>query len=220
MKKCLLALFPLLPLLAAAQPKVKELTYKSLPSEVSFNGELVQALTWQDNNGENIVVLSETEKAMSTTRPEKGYYEASLDARHFVKIEEHWHGKWTLHDQVNECNLLINSNFVDGAFEVTDKNNNGVGEVWMVYNMGCHRDKQPSYMKVVMYEGETRYSMRGLPKGGSSKDEIAASDYTLDANFKQGPAAFKDYALELWKDNATSGSSGKGKGYYRPRRFK
>ncbi|GAA4469920.1 hypothetical protein GCM10023093_30190 [Nemorincola caseinilytica] len=214
MKKYLFALLPLIPVMAEAQPKVKELVPKTIPSEVSYNGDLVQAIKWEDKVGENIVVISETPSAQSITRPEKGYYEAALDARHFVREEEHWRPRWTLHDQVNECNLQIAANFVQNTFDITDLDNNGIAEVWLVYKVGCYGKNRPSFMKVIMYESETRYSMKGLTDVGA-KGKYGGNDRSFDANFNKGPAIFREHATQLWDDNVNDRA-----GRYKPRQFK
>lgn len=201
MTKYLLVLLPLLPFFAAAQPKIKKLTPKKIPSEVEYLGDVVQAIQWTDNVGDNIVVLSETAPAQNKDRPEKDLFEASVDARHYVLVTDHWRPRWNVHDQVNECPYKIAANFVLEGLEVTDLDEDGIGEVWLLYRVGCHTEDRPAYMKVVMYESETRYSIKGL---SDAKIGQHRGDYTLDANLTNGPELFRDFAIELWNANLTN----------------
>jgi hypothetical protein len=195
MKKCLFVILALLPLIAIAQPKVKKLTPKKIPSEVDYLGDVVLAIQWKDNVGENIVVFTQTAPAQNKDRPEKDLFEASVDARHYVLIEDHWRPRWNVHDQVNECGLKISANYEIESIDVTDIDEDGIGEVWMLYKIGCHGPDRPAYMKVIMYESETRYSIKGL---SDAKIGQHRGDYTIDPSFTNGPADFRDYAIELW----------------------
>lgn len=206
MKKYLLILLLLLPLFLLARPKskskfkVKQLTAKKIPSEVEYPGDVVQAIQWEDKVGDNIIVLTETAPAQNKDRPEKDLFEATLDGRHYVLQVDHWRPRWSIHDQVHECNLEIAANFV-GDIELTDLDEDGIAEVWILYRIGCHGPERPSYMKIVMYESEIRYSIKGLSDATIGEKR---GDYSMDPNFTNGPAAFREYATDLWNDNITN----------------
>jgi len=64
----------------------------------------------------------------------------------------------------------------------------------------------PSNMKIIMYEGNNKYSMRGENKvqvgsDVNDKSSFIGGEYKLDVNFKNGPKVFKEYAQNLWKEN-------------------
>jgi hypothetical protein len=70
-----------------------------------------------------------------------------------------------------------------------------------MYKTVCHGDVSPSNMKIIMYEGNKKYAVRGTNKVKVSDKEYDGGAYTFDEAFKNGPQPFRSYALQLWKKN-------------------
>lgn len=188
-------------LAVAKRPHTKKLRKRAISKEITYPKRLVRAVKWKDNTGENIVVLTRTKKGKSASRPEEGYYEQSLEVRYFQNDGKHWRQKWNVHDQVMECDHEMVTNYVKKTFKVTDLDEDGTAEVWIMYRTGCGIEERPGNMKIIMYEGETRYSVKGRVRMQVSEKKYDGGDYNLDPNFAKGPAAFKEYAVDLWQAN-------------------
>jgi hypothetical protein len=190
-----------MPLLVMARPHTKKARKRALSKEITYPSKFVRAVKWTDNAGKNIVVMTRTKKAKSASRPEEGYYEQSLEVRHYIFDGKHWRQKWTVHDQVMECEYKMIVEYVKKTFAVTDLDKDGLAEVWLMYKTGCAIDVRPGNMKVIMYEGDTRYSIKGRVRLMLNENKYDGGEYTLDPDYAKAPHAFKEYALDLWKAN-------------------
>jgi hypothetical protein len=91
--------------------------------------------------------------------------------------------------------------FVAKTFAVTDLNNNGKAEVWMMYKNSCHGDVSPVPIKIIMYENNKKFAVRGTTKVQVSATDYMGGGFSFDEAFKNAPAIFKQYAEKLWKQN-------------------
>ncbi|GAA4469917.1 hypothetical protein GCM10023093_30180 [Nemorincola caseinilytica] len=185
----------------AKRPHAKKARKRALSSEITYPRKFVRAVKWKDNSGDNVVVFTRTKRSKSASRPEEGYYEQQLEVRYFLNDGKHWRQKWNVHDQVMECDHEMVANYVKKTFAVTDLDEDGTAEVWLVYRTGCGVDEHPANMKVVMYEGQTRYSMRGRVRMKINENKYDGGEYDLDPGFAKVPA-FKQYAVDLWESNS------------------
>ena len=67
-----------------------------------------------------------------------------------------------------------------------------------MYQNCCHGDVSPVPTKLIMYEGLKKHALRGESKVKISENEYVGGTYTLDYNFKNCPAVFKEFAEKLW----------------------
>lgn len=70
-----------------------------------------------------------------------------------------------------------------------------------MYKTVCHGDVSPSNMKIIMYENNKKYAVRGTSRVKVSVNQYEGGEYTFDESFKQGSEIFRNYALQLWKKN-------------------
>ena len=70
-----------------------------------------------------------------------------------------------------------------------------------MYVTVCHGDVSPLLMKIIMYEGAKKYAVRGTTYIEYGEEEMRGGKFTLDDAFRNGPAAFRKYAEQLWKKN-------------------
>jgi hypothetical protein len=100
---------------------------------------------------------------------------------------------WKVYDFNKECPVDLDLYFINKTFAVTDLDKNGIAEVWIMYKNYCHGDISPVPTKIIMYEGNTKYALRG-----ESRVNKMGGNYTLDDNFRKGNVTFKQYAKKLW----------------------
>jgi len=187
---------------------VSKIDSTQFPNSIKYEGFIKNAVRWKDHLGDNIVITTET-----------GYYvskkfkhefddssDAALFAYHFIIADNQAKQVWKVYDFINDCPVDITASFVKNTFKITDLNKNGIAEVWLMYKTVCHGDVSPSDMKIIMYEGNQKYAIRGENKvevglNDNGEKQFLGGEYKLDENFKKAPKFFKDYALNLWNTN-------------------
>lgn len=55
---------------------------------------------------------------------------------------------WKIYDYISDCFVDIKAKFIDNTFEITDLDNNGIAEIWLMYKTSCSGSLDPSDMKI------------------------------------------------------------------------
>ena len=174
-----------------------------IPKSIQFNGNLKKAIRWKDDVGENLVILSES----GFHRNEKFDHEFDdsadfeLFAYNFSLDKNNSQQIWKMYDFVADCPVDIEAEFYPQFPIITDLNKNGIAEVWIMYKVGCHGDVSPVTLKLMMYEGNKKYAMRGENKIQFGANEYIGGEYKFDKTFDSAPIVFKNYAIQLWEEN-------------------
>lgn len=101
---------------------------------------------------------------------------------------------------------------------MTDINNNGIVEVSVPYYLGCRGDVSYDEMKVVMYEGQQKFAVRGNSAICNAKTDqpvdatgYYGGDYKIDEKLLQQSAlsasqksVFRRHLQSVWRDNQCS----------------
>lgn len=201
---CFIAFFNLP---AQSQLKVKEIENSELPTDIQYEGNVIQILKWKDQLGDNLSMI--TTSGIYYTA---GDYEDSENANsklygyHFIIRNDSVFQNWKVYDFVVDCGLDIGSFFIPNTFQVTDLDQNGIAEIWMVYQQTCRSDVSPLEMKIIMYEGKKKYALRGENKismglEDDNTETFYGGEYSISSNFSNGPKVFFKHAKQLWKEN-------------------
>jgi len=184
------------------QIKVTQLNIKTIPKTIHYPGHVINAVHYIDKEGEHMVITTETGETPSKGSENGDDRDAALYAYHY-NISNNTEPKlsWQTYDFIKECPVDIKANYVPNTFAITDLDNNGKAEVWLMYKTVCHGDVSQSYMKIIMHEGNKKYAIRGENKVRLSEKEYVGGEYTFDEAFKKGPELFRQYAIGLWKKN-------------------
>lgn len=67
-----------------AQFKLTKLDKNSIPKTIQYTGNIFQTVRWTDNTGDNIVILTVTNKTQSKNLPDDGYSDRALYAYHYL----------------------------------------------------------------------------------------------------------------------------------------
>jgi len=196
-KVTLIALF-IIPAFLHAQPKLKKLDKSSIPSYVQYKGNIKNAVSWTDNAGSHIVITTETGAYETKTAGGSDGSDAELYAYHYDSSNKR---TWQIYDYIRDCPVDMEVNFVKNSFAVTDLDNDGFAEIWLMYKTVCRGDVSPAGMKIIMVENNTKHAMRGRNKVHQGGGQYEGGEYNYDEAFKNAPAVFKTYAQELWKKN-------------------
>ncbi|MFH6994628.1 M949_RS01915 family surface polysaccharide biosynthesis protein [Flavobacterium sp. FlaQc-48] len=187
---------------------VNKIDSTQLPASVKYEGFIKNAVRWKDQLGDNIVITTET--GYHINKKFKHEFEDSSDAElfayHYIISGNDARQTWKVYDYISDCPVDLVASFVKNTFQITDLNKNGIAETWLMYLTVCHGDVSPSDMKIIMYEGNQKYAMRGENKvevgvDDNGKKQFLGGEYKFDENFKKAPQVFKEFAQKLWKDH-------------------
>ncbi|WP_294328898.1 M949_RS01915 family surface polysaccharide biosynthesis protein [uncultured Chryseobacterium sp.] len=204
---------------STAEPKVPEINRvektdslvttridsSQVPKALKYKGNFKDGFQWKDKNGEYIVITSETGVYLN-----KNFHHENdgSDAEVFAQCYSLGNNQlvWKVNDFIKDCMVDIDAAFKKNSLQVTDLDRNGIAEIWMMYEIACKGDVSPSDLKVIMYEGNQKFAMRGESKirtgmEGHGKPVFEGGSYTFDKAFKEGPKAFREYAEKLWNKN-------------------
>ncbi len=175
-----------LSLCAAASTKMEDYINFTLKIEDSMGkGKITGAFAMKDNlNPENHQIDSTSRKML------------------IQRVDQNNKTIWKVQDFVQDCEV-DNSLELAAPVTITDLDGNGYNEIWMVYRLACRGDISPSAMKIIMYEGTTKYAMRGeslvyFPDGDGGMQGSGGS-YKYDEAFADGKSEFLSYAKSLWE---------------------
>jgi hypothetical protein len=192
-------LLPLLfPLAAQAQVKTTPLASTSVPTHLKRMGKVKQALRYTDRTGTYAVLTSET-GPVPAANPDDGQRADLYAYQYQVPATGAPTLSWQVHDFVPDCPLDLEAQFLPGSLTVTDLDQNGTAEVWMVYRTTCRGDVSPSTQKIIMREGAKKYAVRGNSRIQVGAKQYDGGDYQFDAAFKAAPVAFRQQATKLWQ---------------------
>lgn len=181
-------LTPVLVLSLCAAPEAKLTDWK--PGRPGATREL----RFTDTAGEHVVKFTLSDVKTKKTR-DGSARSRDLLVTHTVGKKQVWQAK----DFVQQCEFDLTLELVEGSIEVTDVDGNGQGEISFLYRLGCRSDVSPDGMKLLMYEGATKYALRGESKAQVSDTEFIGGEFQADPAFDKAPAVFSDFAQAKWK---------------------
>lgn len=164
-----------------------------LPPGIKYDGKIVASAKWTDNNGENYIIVTETEEKNQNADNRM----KEMFAYQYTVNGDELKQQWKINDFIKDCPVDITLQYMPKSLSVTDLNKNGIAETTFLYRMSCKGDVSEDDMKLMMHEGETKYAIRG-----SMKLKMAGETYggkmNVDASFDKAPKEFLDYAKEQW----------------------
>jgi hypothetical protein len=186
---------------AQSEIKVSNLKESKIPKSIKFAGKIKKAVTWEDENGKNIVITTETGEYQDSNSEMEDARAANLYAYHFIVTDKSSKLVWKLEDGIDNCPVDINENFIKNTLKVTDLDKDGESEIWIMYKTACRGDVSPCTMKIIMYEGSKKHALRGENKVKLSETETYGGQYNMDKVFKKSPNTFQDFAIKMWEKN-------------------
>jgi hypothetical protein len=186
-----LLFYSLLALPARAQLRVSPLALAAVPPTLKHAGRVVQALRYTDRTGTYTVLATQTKSAGDAPRADLYAYQYPATAAIPT---------WQVHDFVDDCPLDLQARFRPKGVTVTDLDQDGTAEVWLVYRTVCRGDVSPSTQKIIMYEGGRKYALRGT-SSMTAGTYTEGGSYTFDAALQAAPAGFRQHAAQLWQQH-------------------
>ncbi len=165
-----------------------------LPASVKYSGKVVAGAKWDDKNGNNLLIITETEEV----KQKEDFRMKELFAYQFIVNGEETKLLWRLNDLIKDCPLDITLSFIPKSLTITDLDNNGIAENTLIYKMSCKGDVSPDDMKLIMHEAETKYAIRGMMLLETPEGKFG-NDMKVDPSFDSAPKEFLPYAKEEWE---------------------
>lgn len=186
--------------------EVDTISYDEIPKELDFRGTIVEALKWEDYLGENILIQTVTgwfpwkdyDDIDSTSYMMQDKWEIYAYLFQKKKEERAFRKLWRVYDY-NKCfGVDWYAGFIPKATTITDIDNNGTAEVTMPYVLACRGGMDPATMKIIMYEGEIKYAIRGETKICLKGLTSYGGEYTLGDELKNRDD-FRLFLIKRWK---------------------
>ncbi len=163
-----------------------------LPTPNSWH--LKEAKKWYDAAGENWLVLYET----GSFRDKKtSMASAKISAALYLKKDTGFAEQWKMNDYITDCPVDVVCEFYENHLQITDLDKNGTAEVTMVYALSCKGDIGPNGKKLLMYEGNKKFAIRGNEVVKIQKDSVGG-EMELDPSFSKAPTVFLEFARSYW----------------------
>ena len=170
---------------------------KDIPKDIKYDGKVIASAKWSDKNGDNVIVITETDVKTTEikSRPDDPELSKWLYGYHYVSNKL----LWKIQDFVDQCPAALDLTYIQNSLTITDINNNGIAESTFLYMLGCRGDVSPVGLKLMMHEKDIKYALRGetfikyenVAEGGDIKE--------VDPSFKKAPDSFLDYAKKQWE---------------------
>ncbi|MFM7671968.1 MAG: M949_RS01915 family surface polysaccharide biosynthesis protein [Bacteroidota bacterium] len=186
--------------------------YDQIPRSLRYKGDFFTAWKWDDQNGENILILS--------TESNYGGYDESryLYGTHFARQGSGYEMLWKMTDYEKDCYMDLTCNFLSGSTTVTDLDGDGFAEVKLQYELGCRDARTSASMKLLLYENGKKRALRGLRwispyenlgkkypykltemcKDNTPSRDYNGGQYESEKDFQDAPPVFLDFAREEW----------------------
>ena len=178
--------------------KVLPINPNVIPPSIKYKGKIKDAITYKDDLGENLIITTEFEETYDAEDSDP-VSNAELYAYHYIIEKDNAVMLWKVYDFEKECVLDISVHFVENSLQITDLNNDGIAEVWLMYTTSCAGGVDPATMKIIMYENQTKYAMRGTSRVHMGDNKYEGGEYKFDNTFINGPTEFQEFAKTLWK---------------------
>lgn len=166
---------------------------KDIPASISYTGNITASASWNDNNGFNILIITETKEKYENTNSDLELGSKELYGYQFIIESNSRDEVWKIQDFVKDCPEGIELFYVKGSLSITDINNDGIGESTFLYVVDCLGDVSPMGLKLMMHEGKNKYAIRGQTIVGSQGGDMKA-----DKSFDSAPNGFLEYAKTQW----------------------
>ena len=179
---------------------LKTIGYNDIPRDVFYRGILVECLEFDDVNGHNLLILTQTGMFPVSEKNEAGAYvkmhdraevNAYLIARSDEKIP--YKSVWKIAD-FQECNDFdLYAGFTKKSLSVTDVDADGMAEVSFQYTLSCRSDVSPADRKLYCFNSNEKFIFLGI----TTLEGMSTDEPTIEAKTEM-PASIKELMQKKW----------------------
>ncbi|UOX33929.1 hypothetical protein LXD69_00085 [Flavobacterium sediminilitoris] len=185
--------------------KIDTLFYDEIPKYLEFRGTVVEALRWNDALGENILIQTVTghfnwkdydENLTDFMLQDKSELFAYLFRK--KRSENEFSRVWKLYDY-NKCyGVDWFTGFIPKATTITDIDKDGISEITLPYVLICRGGMDPGEMKIIMYEDNVKYALRGTTMLMCKSKEHYGGEFEPSDNLKKESTLY-DFLKKRWE---------------------
>jgi hypothetical protein len=180
-----------------AQISFSRLLQNEVAEQYHYRGHFADAIRWKDKAGYHIIVLSysavDEDTAASSPNEDTGYqqflYACAYRGDSLL---------WQLTDYIKNCTFDLLVEFRKNSLQVTDLDNNGFAESWMMYSKTCASDVSPRVLKLMLHIGSSKYAIRGLSKVKSGSKQTTQRKRLADPLLGKLDKRIQQFAYNLW----------------------
>lgn len=177
--------------------KIDRVSYEEIPKTIDFRGTVVECLKWTDSLGENLLIQSVSGHFLVNEEESDDKWELYAYLFRKGKDETAYKKVWRMYDY-NLCfGVDWYAGFIPHATTITDIDGNGITEVSIPYVLICRGGVDPGTMKIIMYEGNNKYAVRGKTMILCDSEYAEGGAYTVSENLK-GKPDFKSFLIRRW----------------------
>ncbi len=200
-------------------------TAADIPATIKITGTIQEVWKWKDKMGDNLLITSYVAPYEDKNKNEYGEegFTGELYAAHYAGTDGAYRQIWSISEAEKSCPFDVTCEFIKNAVSITDLDADKVAEVTVQYKLACRSDVSPAIMKLAMYEGGTKYGLKGLMWLATSPEDkftVTENDanleklpgykgteeeymktfgrYESEKEFSQAPAEFITHARSRW----------------------
>lgn len=181
--------------------KIDSIGFGDIPKEIDYRGIIVEALKWTDSLGTNILLLTQTGGFTFKDTTGEVNARAELNAYLFTKkkSEKTFSRHWKLYDFIVCYGVDYYAGYYQHSLSITDLDKDGFAEITFIYKLSCRGDTSPATQKLIMYEKNEKYAMRGetLIRAGDPKIS-SKNNFTPEVKLKNKQDFF-EFAKKRWE---------------------
>lgn len=167
-----------------------------VPPTIKYPGKIKDILQWTDRQGNHLLILSEL--LGPSTKDSLGR-DAEIFAGHYLGVNGRWVLQWKVVDFEKNCPVDVGASFISQSVAITDLNTDHIAEVSFMYRTYCTGGVDPYSLKLIMYDGKTKYAIRGETLIRLPEQPVYGGATTVDSSFKSAPKSFQEFAMMQWE---------------------
>lgn len=179
---------------------IQAIGYNDVPRDLFYRGIIVECLEFDDANGHNLLILTQTGMFPVSEKNEAGEYEkvgdrAEINAYLFARSDEKSSYKsiWKVAD-FQECNDFdLYAGFTKKSLSVTDVNADGMAEVSFQYTLSCRSDVSPADRKLYCFNANEKFIFLGI----TTLEGMSTDEPTIEAKTEM-PSSIKELMQQKW----------------------
>ena len=175
--------------------KTTKIGIEQLPDSIKIEGKLIEALTWNDNNGKNYFISYQIGPTTKIFKEHVNEITKHIFAEQYIlndkKIELLWN--FSLR---RTCGMTLLLEFLPNSTYVTDLDNNGITETVFVYKTANRSDVSSADIELIMHENKNKYALKGKTFISYSKIEqdTDLSNYEFNSENTPGQKPPNDFS--------------------------
>lgn len=171
-----------------------------MPKGVEYKGDIQKIIRYTDKLGDNIVITTADKKKYMDEEIGEELSDHEIYSYHYLNVGGRAKLLSKVYDFNKSCMFDIRVQFIADSPIITDLNDDGIAEIWVMYVTECSSDVSGAPIKIIMYSNNKKYAMRGRYMV-KTLDWSDGGEYKFDSAFNNAPKAFRDFAVKLWNKN-------------------